>query len=209
MSKAIQPVAWWIPEAEQFCMNTPEGRPFAKHWEPLYATPLASHAGAEPQCIVRMADGAREPEFVSWNAFPVGTHMLYATPPAAIPAAPSTIQLLAITTAYEQGVGKGHQAHRGGVEIANPYTPEWGCKEVWALGYDEGKEQAARELAAALTHPTTVQQAWAIEDDPYYNLLGVIADAKFGNFNAVCIETLERIAVQLKTAPTDAPGDAG
>jgi hypothetical protein len=48
MSNAIQPVAWWIPEAEQFCMNTPEGRPFAKHWEPLYATPLASHPMTAP-----------------------------------------------------------------------------------------------------------------------------------------------------------------
>lgn len=47
---------------------------------------LVSGAGAEPQCVVRMAEGAREPEFVSWNAFPVGSHKLYAAPGAAIAA---------------------------------------------------------------------------------------------------------------------------
>jgi hypothetical protein len=35
-----EPVAWWIPKAEQFCLQNPSGeRPFAKAWEPLYATP--------------------------------------------------------------------------------------------------------------------------------------------------------------------------
>ena len=37
-----QPVAYWIPKAEQFCFASPTGRPFAKAWEPLYASP--------PQC---------------------------------------------------------------------------------------------------------------------------------------------------------------
>jgi hypothetical protein len=33
-----EPVAWWIPKAEQFCLQAPSGeRPFAKAWEPLYA----------------------------------------------------------------------------------------------------------------------------------------------------------------------------
>ncbi len=35
-----QPVAWWIPKAEQFALAKKDGsRPFAKAWEPLYATP--------------------------------------------------------------------------------------------------------------------------------------------------------------------------
>lgn len=35
-----QPVAWWIPKAEQFCLAKQDGsRPFAKAWEPLYAAP--------------------------------------------------------------------------------------------------------------------------------------------------------------------------
>jgi len=35
-----KPVAWWVPKAEQFCLQDPSGeRPFAKAWEPLYTTP--------------------------------------------------------------------------------------------------------------------------------------------------------------------------
>jgi hypothetical protein len=35
-----EPVAWWIPKAEQFCIAKQDGsRPFAKAWEPLYAAP--------------------------------------------------------------------------------------------------------------------------------------------------------------------------
>lgn len=37
---AVEPVAWWIPKAEQFCLPDPNGqRPFAKAWEPLYSRP--------------------------------------------------------------------------------------------------------------------------------------------------------------------------
>ena len=32
-------VAYWIPKAEQFCIADPSGRPFAKAWEPLHASP--------------------------------------------------------------------------------------------------------------------------------------------------------------------------
>lgn len=53
--------------------------------------------------------------------------------------------VLVITTAYEQGVGKGHQAHARGVEIENPYAPGTG-QQAWALGYDEGKKQAASKV---------------------------------------------------------------
>ena len=34
-----EPVAYWIPKAEQFCIADPSGRPFAKAWEPLYTSP--------------------------------------------------------------------------------------------------------------------------------------------------------------------------
>lgn len=61
------------------------------------------------------------------------------------PAQPAgEFDVLAITTAYEQGVGKGHQAFKRKVEIDNPYAPG-DCNEAWWLGYCEGKEQAARE----------------------------------------------------------------
>ena len=36
-----EPVAYWIPKAEQFCIADPSGRPFAKVWEPLYTSPPA------------------------------------------------------------------------------------------------------------------------------------------------------------------------
>ena len=58
----------------------------------------------------------------------------------------SAFQILAITTAYEQGVGKGRQAHKRGEEISNPYSTEFGCDLAWQHGYQEGKEQAAGEV---------------------------------------------------------------
>ena len=58
-------------------------------------------------------------------------------------------QILAITTAYEQGVGKGHQAYKSGKEITNPYSPAYRCDLAWQYGYKEGKEQAQREAKAA------------------------------------------------------------
>ena len=36
-------VAWWIPKAEQFCLQSKSGeRPFAKAWEPLFAAPVVA-----------------------------------------------------------------------------------------------------------------------------------------------------------------------
>lgn len=47
---AAQPAAWWIPKAEQFCLAKPDGRrPFAKAWEPLYATPPAGERSPDAQ----------------------------------------------------------------------------------------------------------------------------------------------------------------
>lgn len=54
-----------------------------------------------------------------------------------------TSHVYMITTAYEQGVGKGHQAFNRKAEIANPYTDSE-CNEAWSLGYKEGKAQAER-----------------------------------------------------------------
>lgn len=62
---------------------------------------------------------------------------------------PTTLQILAITTAYEQGVGKGHQAYSSGKEISNPYSASWRCDHAWSLGYKEGKDQAARTAPPA------------------------------------------------------------
>lgn len=59
----------------------------------------------------------------------------------------SEAQVLAITTAYEQGVGKGHQSHAHKEAITNPYGDEWGCDSAWQMGYDEGREQAERKAA--------------------------------------------------------------
>lgn len=59
----------------------------------------------------------------------------------------SEAQVLAITTAYEQGVGKGHQSHARKEAITNPYGDEWGCDSAWQMGYDEGREQAERKAA--------------------------------------------------------------
>ena len=50
-SGAGEPVAWWIPKAEQFCIADKSGdRPFAKAWEPLYTAtqPTQPQAGAVP-----------------------------------------------------------------------------------------------------------------------------------------------------------------
>ena len=44
-ANAGEPVAWWIPKAEQFCLADKSGaRPFAKAWEPLYAAPPTAQA---------------------------------------------------------------------------------------------------------------------------------------------------------------------
>ena len=71
------------------------------------------------------------------------------TAPKAAPGEQDDHQILAITTAYEQGVGKGHQAYNSGKEIANPYSPAYRCDLAWQYGYKEGKEQAQREAKAA------------------------------------------------------------
>jgi len=65
--------------------------------------------------------------------------------------------VLAITTAYEQGVGKGHQAQNRCVNIVNPYIAG-DCFDAWELGYREGKGQAARALQSVEAMKQTNQQ---------------------------------------------------
>lgn len=50
--------------------------------------------------------------------------------------------VMAIVTAYEQGVGKGHQAFHEEPSL-NPYRAGE-CQEAWRLGYVEGQDQAER-----------------------------------------------------------------
>ena len=71
----------------------------------------------------------------------------------------SETQVLAITTAYEQGVGKGHQSHAHKETITNPYDKEWGCDSAWQMGYAEGREQAERTNLATTPQPPAAAPA--------------------------------------------------
>ena len=56
---AGEPVAWWIPKAEQFCIADKSGdRPFAKAWEPLYAAPPTAQAEGWRPISTAPKDGA-------------------------------------------------------------------------------------------------------------------------------------------------------
>jgi hypothetical protein len=91
-----EPVAYWIPKAEQFCIADPSGRPFAKAWEPLYTTPPA--APVQPVAWVDLLKQAEEivRSKSLWKKFIDGTPLSndiavwmatfaqeHATPPAA------------------------------------------------------------------------------------------------------------------------------
>lgn len=52
-----------------------------------------------------------------------------------------SIDKSSLTTAYEQGVGKGHQAFLRKRKIDNPYV-EGDCFDAWQMGYREGTKQA-------------------------------------------------------------------
>jgi hypothetical protein len=58
--------------------------------------------------------------------------------------ASTDFHILSITTAYEQGVGKGHQAFKRGNDIETPYAVPSDCAKAWDYGYEEGKIQASR-----------------------------------------------------------------
>jgi hypothetical protein len=65
LASVQEPVAYWIPKAEQFCIADPSGRPFAKAWEPLYTTPPAQPAVPD---ALTSADIQEHIEYVAgWN----------------------------------------------------------------------------------------------------------------------------------------------
>lgn len=55
------------------------------------------------------------------------------------------MQILAIVTAYEQGVGKGQNG-----EHVNPYNNILRCDEAWQLGYEEGQLQFRQASAGSI-----------------------------------------------------------
>lgn len=83
-------------------------------------------------------------------------------------ATPSETHVIAITVAYEQGVGKGQQAHHTSSEIANPYDNAWNCDYAWGLGYKEGKLQASRTVQAgqAIRCEEKLQSGWSKDCNP-------------------------------------------
>lgn len=58
----VQPSAWWIPKAEQFCLAKQSGeRPFAKAWEPLYTKQQLDDAiSQEKERIARLFDNGSD-----------------------------------------------------------------------------------------------------------------------------------------------------
>ena len=110
--------------AEDLDFNADEMRDFADRTHALRQAVIAPELQAEAR---RRYDAAMEQ-----------------AAPKAAPVEQDDHQILAITTAYEQGVGKGHQAYKSGKEIANPYDSAYGCDLAWQYGYREGKEQAKR-----------------------------------------------------------------
>ena len=51
-----EPVAYWIPKADQFCVAKPGERPFAKQWEPLHTHPQPPRKPLTDQVIQELAD---------------------------------------------------------------------------------------------------------------------------------------------------------
>ena len=100
--------------------------------------------------------------------------------PKAAPVEQDDHQILAITTAYEQGVGKGHQAYNSGKEIANPYSPAYRCDLAWQYGYKEGKEQAQREAKAAPQQEAQEPVAWESTTPGY---IKYITQARYEKFS--------------------------
>ena len=49
------------------------------------------------------------------------------------------LEILMITTAYEQGVGKGY---KWTIATINPYAKDTPCYIAWELGYEEGKSKS-------------------------------------------------------------------
>ena len=100
--------------------------------------------------------------------------------PKAAPGELKNHQILAITTAYEQGVGKGHQAYKSGKEITNPYDSAYGCDLAWHYGYGEGKEQAKRMAQSAPQQEAQEPVAWESTTPGY---IKYITQARYEKFS--------------------------
>ena len=68
-----EPVAWWIPKAEQFCLSSKDGsRPFAKAWEPLFPAAGAREPAlmeayrAIQNCLLAVPNGKFKREMDDW-----------------------------------------------------------------------------------------------------------------------------------------------
>ena len=120
--------------------------------------PLMGQPQAMPDLSALTERGAKAWAGVDAQALRDGTHQQAA--PKAAPGELHDHQILAITTAYEQGVGKGRQAHESGKEIANPYDTGYRCDLAWQYGYKEGKEQAERIAKAAPQQEAQEPVAW-------------------------------------------------
>lgn len=108
---------------------------------------------ADPSCTtVELAEmilsdcgcSSNNTSLVSRVANRIDTHMQAEQPAKELTDA--KFNVLAITTAYEQGVGKGHQAFKRGNDTENPYKIPSDCAKAWGYGYQEGKVQA-KDLA--------------------------------------------------------------
>lgn len=103
---------------------------------------------------------------------------------AVAPSEPTEItdfQVLAITTAYEQGVGKGRQAHASGKEISNPYSTGYRCDLAWKYGYEEGKKQAQRITLAARPAPPAMDGGEDAEELRLLRALAFSVERAIGN----------------------------
>jgi len=134
-----EPVAWTVAgEVKYWSMD------FSKHQTQHYVRPLYALPPVQQEPVAWMHEvnngGGYSSRSVDFHktSIPFAKHTpLYTAPPAQR----KPLSVLMITTAYEQGVGKGQQAYRRKEEIENPYTPGE-CYEAWQLGYKEGMTQA-------------------------------------------------------------------
>lgn len=134
-----------------------------------------------------------------------------AAKPSFLEVQPMPCQVLAITTAYEQGVGKGHDAHQRGAEIANPYcTSNYQSFEAWQLGYEEGKKQAVRK-AEVQAEPVAGTVSKALLDDMHAlakrweDECAGLTNEWHGGMAAAAKELRASLSAKLYTAPQAQP----
>ena len=117
----------------RFVRNMLDTTPTAPAASPTPPTPPAEQQ-AQPGAVGRTGCTAGTDEECTRRGCATSCPAQQAAPKAA-PGEPSDYQIRAITTAYEQGVGKGHQAYISGKETANPYDSTYRCDLAWQYGY--------------------------------------------------------------------------